>query len=257
MRGEGIMTRIKGPRVCIAVSRQAMWPILGLATYGLGGGRGAFAQAASERQPVAEDGTARIEEITVNARRRAESLQDVPLSVSAFDAARIADLQAEDLTGLQNAVPNLYLDRGDGANTVIYIRGIGQNDSLAFADPGVGVYVDDVFIARSQAALLDVFDVERVEVLSGPQGTLYGRNTIGGAIKFISTEPPDKFGAYVEAGAGNLNYKTLKARIGGPLVGDTLKAKLAVAAIDRDGFATNTFNGRDDGDTRSLAWRAA
>jgi iron complex outermembrane receptor protein len=179
------------------------------------------------------------------------------LSVSAFDAARLADLQAEDITGLQNAVPNLYLDRGDGANTVIYIRGIGQNDSLAFADPGVGVYVDDVFIARSQAALLDVFDVERVEVLSGPQGTLYGRNTIGGAIKFISTQPPDKFGAYVEAGAGNFNYKTLKARIGGPLAGDTLKAKLAVAAINRDGFATNTFNGRDDGDTRSLAWRAA
>jgi iron complex outermembrane receptor protein len=215
------------------------------------------AGAQAPRQAAATpDDQLQIAEVIVTARRRAESLQDVPVSVSALDANRIVELQAEDITGLQNAVPNLYLDRGDGANTVIYIRGIGQNDSLAFADAGVGVYVDDVFIARSQAAFLDLFDVDRVEVLRGPQGTLYGRNTIGGAIKFVSAEPPEQLGLYVEAGGGNFGYQSLKARLGGP-VSDDLRAKVAVAAIQRDGFATNTVDGQDDGDLQSIAWRGA
>ena len=211
--------------------------------------------AQAPRQPAASpDQDLQIAEVIVTARRRAESLQDVPVSVSALDADRIVQLQAENITGLQNAVPNLYMDRGDGANTVIYVRGIGQNDSLAFADAGVGVYVDDVFIARSQAAFLDLFDVERVEVLRGPQGTLYGRNTIGGAVKFVSAEPPEQFGLYVEAGGGNFGYQALKARLGGPF-GDDLRGKIAVAAIQRDGYATNTVDGQDDGDTQSIAWR--
>lgn len=214
--------------------------------------------AQAPRQPAAAspDQNLQIAEVIVTARRRAESLQNVPVSVSALDANRIVELQAENITGLQNAVPNLYMDRGDGANTVIYVRGIGQNDSLAFADAGVGVYVDDVFIARSQAAFLDLFDVERVEVLRGPQGTLYGRNTIGGAVKFVSAEPPEQFGLYVEAGGGNFGYQALKARLGGPF-SDDLRGKIAVAAIQRDGFATNTVDGQDDGDTQSIAWRAA
>ena len=211
--------------------------------------------AQAPRQPAASpDQDLQIAEVIVTARRRAESLQDVPVSVSALDADRIVQLQAENITGLQNAVPNLYMDRGDGANTVIYVRGIGQNDSLAFADAGVGVYVDDVFIARSQAAFLDLFDVERVEVLRGPQGTLYGRNTIGGAVKFVSAEPPEQFGLYVEAGGGNFGYQALKARLGGPF-SDDLRGKIAVAAIQRDGYATNTVDGQDDGDTQSIAWR--
>lgn len=218
----------------------------------------AFAQAAQEPQAVA-DGTAdlQIEEIIVTARRRSESLQDVPVAVSAFDAHRIQELQAESISGLQNAVPNLYLDRGDGANTVIFIRGIGQNDSLAFADAAVGVYVDDVFIARSQAAFLDLFDVDRVEILRGPQGTLYGRNTTGGAIKFVSAEPPERLGLYAEAGGGNFDFGTLKARLGGPLVKDVLRGKIAVSAVHRSGFATNLDDGEDDGDTQSLSWRGA
>jgi iron complex outermembrane receptor protein len=214
----------------------------------------AAASPASAQTPVAAPADLQIAEIIVTARRRNESLQEVPISVSAFDARRIEELQAENITGLQNAVPNLYLDRGDGANTVVFIRGIGQNDSLAFADPGVGIYVDDVFVARSQAAFLDVFDVDRVEVLRGPQGTLYGRNTIGGAIKFVSAEPPEKFDVYAEAGGGNYDFTTFKARLGGPLVEDVLRGKLAVASIKRNGFARNS-NGEDDGDTQSLAWR--
>lgn len=133
----------------------------------------AFAQQSAPPQAEAEaEADAADDVIIVTARRRTENLQDVPIAVSTFNAGQLQELQADDLSGIQHAVPNLYLDQGDASNAVIFIRGVGQNDSLAFADPGVGVYVDDVFIARSQAAFLELFDVERVEVLRGPQGTL-------------------------------------------------------------------------------------
>lgn len=206
-------------------------------------------------QASEDDG--RLDEILVTARRREEALQDVPVAVSAFKADRISDLQARDLSGLQYSVPNLYLDKGDASNAVIFIRGVGQNDSLAFADPGVGVYVDDVFIARTQAAFLDLFDVDRVEVLRGPQGTLYGRNTIGGAVKFVSTPPPRDFEAYAEAGIGNYGYYNLQGRIGGPIAGDALRAKAAFTFTRREGYNHNGFDGRDDGDVRSFAGRGA
>jgi len=216
----------------------------------------AFAQDAADAEGDSASGYT-LEEIVVTARRRQESLQDVPISVSAFSETRIQDLQADDLSGIQYSVPNLYLDKGDAGNAVIYIRGIGQNDSLAFADAGVGVYVDDVFIARSQAAFLELFDVERIEVLRGPQGTLYGRNTSGGAIKFVSTTPPDQLEVYGEIGGGSDAFATVKGRIGGPLAGDKLKGKIAFSANRRDGFAKNSVTGKDDGDLKSFAWRGA
>ncbi|MEM1397604.1 MAG: TonB-dependent receptor, partial [Pseudomonadota bacterium] len=202
------------------------------------------------------DGAAvrRADEIIVTARRREESLQDIPVSVSALTGDRIAELQADDLSGIQYSVPNFYFDEGDASNAVVYLRGIGQNDSLAFADAGVGVYVDDVFIARSQAAFLELFDVERVEVLRGPQGTLYGRNTIGGAVKFISKEPTDEVEAYAEFGAGNFGMITAKGRLSGP-VSDRIRMKAAVAYTKRDGFNENQFDGLDNGDQDSLSGR--
>lgn len=209
--------------------------------------------AQTEVEDTAADGG--VERLIVTARRREETLQDVPVAVSAFSENRIAELQADDLSGLQYAAPNFYFDEGDASNAVIYIRGSGQNDSLAFADPGVGVYVDDVFIARSQAAFLELFDVDRVEVLRGPQGTLYGRNTIGGAVKFISREPTDEFEAYVEAGAGNFDFFTAKGRVSGPLIDGVLRAKAAVAYTRRDGYNTNLFDGEDNGDQDSLSGR--
>ncbi|MCH4894784.1 TonB-dependent receptor [Sphingomonas sp. SFZ2018-12] len=196
-------------------------------------------------------------DIVVTARRRAESLQDVPISISAFGEDALSNLQADTLSGIQYATPNLYLDQGDAGNAVIYIRGVGQNDSLAFADPGVGVYVDDVFISRSQAAFLEVFDVERIEVLRGPQGTLYGRNTIGGAIKFVSTRPTRDVTAYGEVGYGNFDSLILKGRLSGPIAGDTLRAKVAFAYSKRDGYNQNSFTGQDDGDVDTLSGRVS
>ncbi|GER01995.1 TonB-dependent receptor [Iodidimonas gelatinilytica] len=217
-----------------------------------------FPVIAEAQQP--EDLSARqsvLEEIIVTARRRSETLQDVPGAVSAFSDTLIGDLQADDISGLQYAVPNLYLEEGDASNAVIFLRGVGQNDSLAFVESGVAVYVDDVFISRTQAAFLDLFDVERVEVLRGPQGTLYGRNSPGGAIKFISTAPPDEFEADFEIGGGRFEFLTLKGRVGGPIIQDKLHAKLAVALTNHDGINRNSFTGRRDGDTESFAWRGA
>ena len=196
-----------------------------------------------------------VEEIVVTARRRAENLQDVPVAVSAFGEERISSLQADDLSGLQYATPNFYFDEGDASNAVVYLRGVGQNDSLAFADAGVGVYVDDVFIARSQAAFLELFDVERVEVLRGPQGTLYGRNTIGGAVKFVSRRPTDEVEAYSEVGFGDFDSVVAKGRLSGPISEGLVYAKGAFAFSRRDGFNGNLFTGGTDGDVDNLAGR--
>ncbi|GIW56033.1 MAG: hypothetical protein KatS3mg082_2437 [Nitrospiraceae bacterium] len=209
--------------------------------------------------PIAQSDTretvTEIEEIVVTARRRTETLQSVPLSVSAFGEEEIDALQAQDLSGIQYAVPNLYLDEGDASNAVIFLRGIGQNDSLTFVDPGVSVYIDDVYISRTQAAMFDLFDVERIEVLRGPQGTLYGRNSPGGAVKVITRAPGDELEAYLEGGYGRFDSITARARISGRLTGG-LKGKLAIAYRGRGGFNRNAFTGRRDGVLNRLSWRA-
>jgi len=198
-----------------------------------------------------------VDRIEVTARRRVELLNEVPSSVSVFGDSRLKDRQADQLNDIQYAVPNLYFEPGDGSNAVIFMRGIGQNDSLSFVDSGVAVYLDDVFIARSQAAFLDVFDVERIEVLRGPQGTLYGRNSPGGAIKFISAPAPDHLTGDIEAGLGNFGERIFKGRVGGPILGQKLRGKLAIAGRHHDGFARNDFLGGQDGDTESFAWRGS
>lgn len=196
-------------------------------------------------------------DIVVTAQRRKERLQDVPLAVTALSSDSLRNLQASDIGDIQGAVPNLTLHEGDASNAVIYIRGVGQIDSLAFADPGVGVYVDDVYLGRAQGAFLSVYDVDRVEVLRGPQGTLYGRNTIGGAVKFVSTPLSNALTYGAEATGGSYGTLELKGSVGGALVEDTLLAKAAVSFVRREGYGGNAFNGKDDGDKREIAGRLA
>ena len=156
----------------------------------LGAGRAGAAPQASSRATEPRPRT--LDTITVTARKREETLQDVPVAVTAFTAEALDKLNVDDLGDLDAQVPNLtiYAARGSSSTITAYIRGVGQSDPLWGVDPGVGIYLDDVYIARPQGGLLDVFDVERVEVLRGPQGTLYGKNTIGGAIKYISRGLP-------------------------------------------------------------------
>ena len=155
----------------------------------------AAADTPTEKDKKSED-TMSLESITVTARRREETLQDVPIAVTALSAATLEARNVQSLNDLAGNVPNLVIHDARGSNSTLttYIRGVGQSDPTWGSDPGVGLYLDDVYIARPQGALLDVFDVQRIEVLRGPQGTLYGKNTIGGAIKYVSKFRPTQTG---------------------------------------------------------------
>ncbi|WP_369348322.1 TonB-dependent receptor [Stenotrophomonas sp. JAG2] len=200
-----------------------------------------------------------LDSITVTARKREETLQEVPVAVTAFTAEALDRMNVQDISDLDGQVPNLtiYAARGASSTVTAYIRGVGQSDPTWGADPGVGIYLDDVYIARPQGALLDVFDVSRIEVLRGPQGTLYGKNTIGGAIKYISRGLPTQTEGFAQITAGNYNQLDAKAAIGGPLGGPDsgLRARVAVASMNRDGFGENTFNGQPVSDKQINAAR--
>jgi iron complex outermembrane receptor protein len=196
-----------------------------------------------------------IEEIVVTAERREANLQDVPISVSSFSAAALESYQVDTLGDLQSLVPNLSVHVGDANNAVVYIRGVGQIDSIAFFEPGVGIYLDDVYLGRAQGAFLDVLDVERIEVLRGPQGTLYGRNTVGGAVKYISAAPTDELSAKLSATVGDYNQADYFASLSGPLGSDKLGGRLTAAYLSRDGYSENEFDGRHDGDRKTTFLR--
>lgn len=185
--------------------------------------------------------------ITVTARRREESLQDVPVSVTAYSGAQLEQIGAQDITIIAQTTPNVTLEVSRGTNTTLtaFIRGIGQQDPVAGFEAGVGLYVDDVYLNRPQAAVLDIFDVERIEVLRGPQGTLYGRNTVGGAVKYVTRRLSDEpnFSARVNVGS----YNQLDTIFSGSMpLTDTFRVGGALARYTRDGFGTNLFTGADN-----------
>lgn len=209
-----------------------------------------------------QDEVRRYEPITVTARRQEESLFTVPGQVSAFDAeALVEDLAAENIGVLQGSVPNLNIVQGRGSSSAanIYIRGIGQPDALATFDPAVGVYVDDVYISRIRGALFDVYNVERIEVLRGPQGTLYGKNTNGGAIKIITAKPGDEFEADFRAAYGSYNQLELSGTLQGPIT-ETLGGSVTAYRGSRDGYVEDPngdfeYNDKDTTAVRgSLVW---
>jgi iron complex outermembrane receptor protein len=155
------------------------------------------APAMAQQAPAVETAEASSDDIIVSARRRDESLINVPIAVSVFSGQTLEAQGAPDITALQRQAPNLTLQvaRGSNSTLIAFIRGVGQQDPLWGFEPGVGLYVDDVYIARPQGAVLDIFEVDRVEILRGPQGTLYGRNTIGGAIKYVTRRLGHEFRA--------------------------------------------------------------
>ncbi|MEM9403232.1 MAG: TonB-dependent receptor [Pseudomonadota bacterium] len=200
-----------------------------------------------------------LEEITVTARRREESLQDVPVAITAISGEQLTNIGATDLTEIQAFSPNLVIYPGRNQSTTItaFVRGIGQADPLWGVDPGVGIYLDDVYMARPQGALLDVFDVERVEVLRGPQGTLYGKNTIGGAIKYVSKPLTDEINGAVSYTFGEYETNELRASVGGALIDGVLRARAAAAIIENDGFGENLFTGDPVANKDTTAYRLA
>lgn len=218
----------------------------------------AWAQEAAPAAEAASEATT-LDKITVTARKREETIQEVPIAVTAFTPETLDKLNVQDLADLDAQVPNLtiYAARGSSSTATAYIRGVGQADPLWGVDPGVGIYLDDVYIARPQGALLDVFDVGRIEVLRGPQGTLYGKNTIGGAIKYISRALPTETEGFAQLTVGNYNQLDAKAALGGSIGGPDsgLRARVSVASMNRDGFGTNLLNGQEVSDKEINAAR--
>jgi iron complex outermembrane receptor protein len=197
-----------------------------------------------------------LTEVTVSARRREESLEKVPVAVSAFSEEDMKDLQATSIDGLQGAVPNMNIVQGRGSSSSvnIFIRGIGQPDALQTFDPGVGMYVDDVYYSRIQGALISLFDVDHVEVLRGPQGTLYGKNSTGGAVKVVTKNPGSTPEGSVEATFGNYGRREGRFYGSTPLSKDgAWSASLAGAITRNDGYV-HDYSGHDfnNDDTKSI-----
>ncbi|MEI4551467.1 TonB-dependent receptor [Pseudoalteromonas spongiae] len=181
---------------------------------------------------------AELERIQVTARKTVENLQQVPVAVTSIGATELAEKGIAELIEVQQFSPNTTLQRSRGTNSTItaFIRGVGQQDPLWGYEPGVGIYIDDVYLARPQGAVLDLLDVERVEVLRGPQGTLYGKNTIGGAIKYVTKEMSGDPTFNVSASVGSYNQRDIKLTGQYPLIQDTLYVGVGYANLNRDGF---------------------
>ena len=199
-----------------------------------------------------------LEEVVVTARKREENLQDAPLAVSAFTGNSLEYRGATKIDDIAKFVPSLTLENnpsfgGASNSAAIYLRGVGQKEFLPTTEPGVGLYVDGVYIARSVGAILDLVDIERVEVLRGPQGTLFGRNTIGGAISITTVKPNDEFGASLGITAGTDSRINLRGSVDLPL-SDSLNARLSVGSFKQDGYVTRR-DGIDLGDDDTLTGR--
>ncbi|HQS96848.1 MAG: TonB-dependent receptor [Novosphingobium sp. 17-62-19] len=213
----------------------------------------AFAQDNAQ----AEESTGGIAQIVVTAQKRAENVQDVPIAISAFSADALQERAVGSVASLSNISPNVTLDAGtpfSGSSAVLsaYIRGIGANDFAFNIDPGVGVYLDGVYLARSVGANQDLPDVERIEVLKGPQGTLFGRNTIGGAISIVTHDPGDEFRFKGDVTTGRFGLLQTRGTVDLPLT-DGLAASVSFSTKNRDGYVKRVaFPGAENFDSTPI-----
>jgi iron complex outermembrane receptor protein len=188
----------------------------------------------------AAEGPTTIEEVVVTAQKREENVQDVPIAITALSAKALESKGIQNVTELSDFAPNVQMDNTSpfsGSSQVLsaFIRGIGQNDFAFNLEPGVGLYVDGVYYARTLGAAVDLLDLERVEILKGPQGTLFGRNTIGGAISVVTRDPSRTFDYKAELTAGRFSRFDLRASLDVPLIENTLLSQISVSSSDRDG----------------------
>ncbi len=209
---------------------------------------------------LAQDAAAESDsgEIIVTARRREESLIDVPIAITAISGDQLAAQGAIDITSLAEQVPNVTLEASRGTNSTLtaFIRGIGQQDPVSGFEQGVGIYLDDVYLNRPQAAVLDIYDVERIEVLRGPQGTLYGRNTVGGAVKYVTKRLPNEARLNLRGTYGSYNQMDGVITASSPLdSAGVVRVGGSFARLTRDGFGTNLTTGAENYDKNVYAAR--
>ncbi|MEW6539123.1 MAG: TonB-dependent receptor [Pseudomonadota bacterium] len=241
------------------MNRHVKCALLAGAAWGVLAGASLAQDAEATAQAANAQDAATVDDIVVTARRRAESLQDVPVAVTAVSGEQLEARGALDITELARSTPSLTLNAARGSNSTLisFIRGVGQQDPLWGFDPGVGLYIDDVYVARPQAAVLDIFDVERVEVLRGPQGTLYGRNTIGGAIKYVTSRiNADEPEGRLRASYGSYNQRDVIASAQLPF-SDEFKVSAALARYLRDGYGKNLNTGNEHYNKDVTAFRAS
>ncbi len=192
---------------------------------------------------AAEDG-ATLEELVVTAQKRAQNVQEVPIAITALSAQALKDQHVTNILDLNNLSPALQIKTDDNAaNPKIFIRGVGLNDFNPNTATPVAIYTDGVYIGSPLAQMGQFFDLDRIEVLRGPQGTLYGRNTTGGAINVISKKPTQDFTADASAEYGSYNALTLEGAVGGPVVKDVLAVRLAAQYVKDDGHTLNRLTG--------------
>jgi iron complex outermembrane receptor protein len=208
----------------------------------------AWAQDAAAEEASAND-------IVVTAQKREQSLSDVSLSVSAIGSERLSSSQTANIESLQALVPSISF--GNDFNFAkLFIRGIGLSSSLPGVDPSVALHVDGNVVSLAQAQLGSMFDLERVEVLRGPQGTLYGRNATGGAVNLITAKPTDELDGYVRVTVGGSDLNLIgEAAIGGPIA-ENMRGRIAVRKVNRDGYGTNELTGNDIDNSDQLSARA-
>lgn len=214
--------------------------IFGLALSGLVS-TPALAQEEQDQEAAQSGG---LNVIVVTAQRREESVQDIPIAISAFSAEELETRGVSNALEVTQFVPNLVGLNNTGLGTAnsYFLRGVGNTESIATFDPPIGTYVDDIYMSRQNANNLSFFDIDRLEVLRGPQGTLFGRNTTGGAINVILKEPGDEFAGYVEAGYGSYERYMTRASVDIPLA-DSFAIKVSGYFQDDQGYAQNTTTG--------------
>lgn len=207
---------------------------------------------------AAQEVSGGLEEITITAQRREENLQQVPIAVSAISSRDLDQWDIRNVGGISNVVPNLWMETNTGLSSGARasLRGIGEDESFFTSDTPVGLYVDDVYIPRQTGALFDLNDIERIEVLRGPQGTLYGRNTSAGAIKLVTRQPSRTLRAVAEVTAGDYDRLDFRGSLSGPL-GPRAAGQISVLSRQRDGYDLNLVDGSRVNDQDVRAARAA
>jgi len=213
---------------------------------------GASGGAAAQTQTGEAPSATAIEEIMVTSRKREERLLDTPISVTAFQESTLRAMNITSIDQIGAMTPGLVFDNttsisGSSASASVFIRGIGQNDFTLVTEPGVGIYIDDVYLSHSIGNVIDALDIERVEVLRGPQGTLFGRNTIGGAVRVVTKKPNENLEGNVEAITGRFNRIDLKMHVNIPL-SDNFFMRLSGLTQNRDGFVDRPFLNGKTGD---------
>ncbi len=200
----------------------------------------AYAQTAS----ADEDESVGVGEILVTAQRRTENVQDVPIAITALGSEQLETRGVSNALQVAQFVPNLTAMNNTGLGTAnaYYLRGLGSTETIPTFDPPVGTYVDEIYLSRQNANNLSLFDVERVEVLRGPQGTLFGRNTTGGAVSIVMRQPGNEFGGYIEAGLGRWDQKMVRGSVDIPLA-PSFSVKLSGYWQDDDGYVQNVTTG--------------